>query len=175
MSLRPKPDESKLRKGAGHIFYEVQVLLELFPLRITPDFVNPTSRRILMIRNAIIESFAVHARNLIDFLYTRNPDVDDVIAEDYFKSPSTWYSIRPKKPKIFESSASRVGKEIVHLTYARIDVEGLKKNWPWEEMYVGIMSTIFVFLTHASPDIFGKDWDELRSAAAVVVPLQGNY
>jgi hypothetical protein len=42
--------------------------------------------------SAYLESFAIHLRGLIDFVYTepKNAQPDDVVAADFFDPPSGW-------------------------------------------------------------------------------------
>jgi hypothetical protein len=48
------------------------------------------SDRLLSRFNLTLESFVIHARALLQFLYAETPRPDDVIAEDFFEDPSAW-------------------------------------------------------------------------------------
>src|SRR5678816_3490620 len=74
------------------------------------------------INNAVLESFTVHARVLLDFLFDPKPRQDDVVAEDFFPETTKWVQIRGDIPPILQQVESRVGKEVAHLTYARLVV-----------------------------------------------------
>jgi len=80
-------------------------------------------------RMALIESFTMHARVLVDFLYGSKSKSDDVVAEDFFDDPSCWVLKRPKMSELLETIHRRVGKEVAHLTYVRLDVTPEKKRW----------------------------------------------
>ena len=102
---------------AEHIPYEVDMLHEL-------------RRRIrgalsgdVVVRNAVLESFLLHARSLDAFLGPRaeNARPDDVFAEDFVSGwRRTGTGLGDKR--------SRVNKEIAHLTVAR--AEEITKYWP---------------------------------------------
>ncbi len=91
------------------------------------------------IGNALLESFTVHARILLDFFYAgapksadeqpKPPQKDDVIAEDFFEDPAHWLSSRPTMTEELKKVHFRVGKEIAHLTYFRSRLAD--KNWPF--------------------------------------------
>ena len=88
------------------------------------------------VRNALIESFATHLRNIIEFLYPKKdkPRDTDVAAEDFFLSSASWIKFRadPMSP-VLEAAYEKANKEIAHLTTDRVsgspwDVEGLAKE-----------------------------------------------
>ncbi len=95
------------------------------------------------IHNALIESFAIHARSLVSFLYWQNegggelskckggkrPYRDDVFAEVFFDEVKTWSEQRPTKSGLLKTIHKRVGKEIAHLTFLRLDLTDDGKQW----------------------------------------------
>jgi hypothetical protein len=98
------------------------------------------------IRNALIESFTIHARILLDFLYSTNPQPDDVIAEDFFDDSSAWLKQRTQKTPLLTTIHKRVGKEIAHLTYARLDVTPEEKKWHFVDIANEIGTVLETFL-----------------------------
>lgn len=44
--------------------------------------------------NVVLESWAMHLRNLIEFLHSERPQDTDVIAADFFSDPAEWERIR---------------------------------------------------------------------------------
>ena len=89
--------------------------------------------RFVVEHNALVETFALHARVLLEFFYaTPNPRFsDDVRAEHYFLSPATWHTARPDLSEDdYDGIKNRVGKEIAHLTYARQLILPEDKPWP---------------------------------------------
>ncbi len=65
------------------------------------SFGHPVEREVLdrIGRNADIESFAMHSKNLVFFLYGKKPTSNDVVAAFYFDRASDWASVRPDRPK----------------------------------------------------------------------------
>ena len=110
---RKKRTQEELQNASDHLFYEIWMFTSLAKGMASGVFNQG------IINNALLESFTVHARVLLDFLFAENPRPDDVIAEDYFLSPDEWIKIRDNKSEKLESIHVRVCKEIAHLTYAR--------------------------------------------------------
>jgi hypothetical protein len=79
--------------------------------------------------NALLESFVVHVRGVMDFLYNDTPQNDDVVAQDFFASVDAWASVRPELSELLSKAKKRAGKEIAHLTYARLAVTPDTKPW----------------------------------------------
>ena len=83
--------------------------------------------------NAFLESFAIHVRCLRDFLWgsRRKNNPGDAFAFD-FCDPGVWEQARPPLPdavRAIEGDRRRIGREIVHLTYHRLDIEAETKDW----------------------------------------------
>jgi len=86
-------------------------------------------------RNAFFESWGIHARNLLSFFYSPTdskycPRPDDVIAEDFFDNDSKWRTNRPDKSQTLIALAKRIGKEVAHLTYVRVNYGSVGPKWP---------------------------------------------
>jgi len=79
------------------------------------------------IRNALTEAFAVHLRNLIEFLYPRGEVCGNVSAKDFFASPSKWDP--PLMSTALETARQRAHREIVHLTVDRVPGSQKGKEW----------------------------------------------
>lgn len=109
------------------------------------------------INNAVLESFTLHARIMLDFLYATNKvQEDDVIAEDYFDNPSQWKGVRPSKTENLEIIHRRVGKEIAHLSYARLEITNEEKSWPFIKIYEDINNAFDAFLKNVAENRLNK-------------------
>lgn len=98
------------------------------------------------LQNALIESFVVHARALLDFLYgPAKLQPDDVVADDYVDA-AMWATSRPQESASLEGVRSRAGKEIAHLTYKRLERTD-KKNWDFARIAADIGSLLDKFVT----------------------------
>jgi hypothetical protein len=111
------------------------------------------------ISNALVESFALHARNLIDFYYA-TPQQDDVVAEHFFSDPAAWARVRPTKTTTLDGAKTRANKEVSHLTYTRLSVSADKKGWPTDEIIRDLDAVLRVFCTEA--DLLPEDVQVFR-------------
>ena len=87
----------------------------------------------IALRNALIESYAVHLRSLLDFFFLDKPNrkKTDVIAADYFEDPNEWIENRPEMSQgQLQGIKDRVSKEVAHITINRIDKSPSDKIWP---------------------------------------------
>ena len=100
--------------------------------------------------SALLESFAIHLRNLIDFLYTQPGKArnDDLVAADFFDSPDAWDP--GAIPKSLEDARERANKEISHITYKRKGATDPTKPWPVADLFNQIQSVAQKFAAGAS-------------------------
>ena len=106
-----------------------------------------------VIHNALLESFLIHARILIEFLYKDQPYKDTVRASQYFTSKSPWKSVQPSKTELLKKTEKDAHKYLAHLTYTRL--QG-KKQWPYIRIVNDIEAVLQVFYKNL-PDDFNKE------------------
>jgi len=124
-----KDKEKKIIEMTDHLLYEVQMLINS-SLALASLKINENNGPLLItIRNALVESFAIHARILLDFLYSKREKETDMIADDFFDELDKWRKVRPKKTPLLKIIHRRVGKEIVHLSYNRLKDETGNRKW----------------------------------------------
>jgi len=143
---RMRRSDKELVDVSEHLLYEIQMLFGTAQAMGTLDLGNENDIRIWAIRNALVESFTVHARILLDFLYSSRPKPDDVITEDFFDNGSTWLQKRPAKSQLLTTIHKRVGKEVAHLTYARLAVTPEAKQWSFVNIANEIGAVLKKFL-----------------------------
>ena len=114
------------------------------------------------VRFALLESFTIHLRALIDFMWPTGARPDDVIASDFFPTPAAWAEVAPVLPDALEPAKTRVGKEIAHLTYARLDVAKEEKPWSHVEMADAMIAALRVFIESAPEDTIGRLKEAVR-------------
>ncbi len=101
-------DQQLLDYSEEHLRYEFQMI----------QFISekiPTAEGFA--RSALIESFAVHFRNLADFFYPGRLLDDDLTAANYFDSSNEWKPTPASE--LLKESRIRANKEISHITYQR--------------------------------------------------------
>lgn len=154
---RKRPTEEKLRKASDHLYYEIWMLKSL-----AQGLASGISGE-SVINNALLESFVIHARALLDFLYTDKPGhADDVVAQDFFPTPDQWHKARPGKSQTLKKVHGRVAKEVAHLTYTRQEVTPEMKGWPFIDIAKEIQIVINEFLRIVPEHLLGPRWDEYK-------------
>jgi hypothetical protein len=143
----------ELKEVSGHLHYEIAMLMSLAQGLASGIAGQGT------IANALIESFVVHLRCVLDFLYASSKRRDDdVVAQDYFDEPATWETLRPAISTKLSKARNRAGKEMAHLTYARLEVTPEAKPWPFVELTSEISEVLGIFLKNVDQNTLGDEW-----------------
>ena len=109
-----------------HLLYELRMLLETATRLIDDQQYSIDA----VTDNALLESFAVHARSLADFLFAARQQEDDIVATDYIDEADLqrWRDDLGEIPPVIQSARRRTNKEIAHLTVVR-QSKDLGKGW----------------------------------------------
>jgi hypothetical protein len=147
---RPYSDEFLKTYSAEHVLYEIDMFFSAVEVLTTPSLAITTDSPTMAfgVRNGMVEVFAIHLRNLIDFLYLDNPQSSDVVASDFCQT-GKWKAVRAPIPPVLENSRIRANKEIAHLTTSRITGIQPEKNWDPPLLAVEIASALKTFSASA--------------------------
>ena len=122
--------DAELRDNSlKHLYYELWMLRETAGRLLHDNRIH----RDLVIKNAMVESFCVHARAVAAFLYPEKfaSRDGDVTATDYVTELPKWRATRGEQlPEILLDLKERTGKEIAHLTSDRKEYDDPGKEWP---------------------------------------------
>lgn len=138
-----RPDNELLAYSEEHLLYELHML------HWVTETISKTGKGFLL--SALLESFAIHLRNLIDFIYTSPGDArdDDAIAADFYDPPSGW------KPAAMSAALDaakvRANKEVSHLTYTRKSGMAPDKPWAVGALFKEVQDVARRFAVGASP------------------------
>ncbi|MEN9406914.1 MAG: hypothetical protein RLZZ455_130 [Candidatus Parcubacteria bacterium] len=138
---------SEKKKAVEHIVYEI-MMFNAASLQLMP----PPSNQLQT--NILLESFAIHSRNLFDFFYTK-PKKDDISAGDYLSRKKEFILKRTKK-KVLKNLTRKTNKQIAHLTYSRNNYNSHTKGWGVISINKFMNQTIIAFLECLERD--QKDW-----------------
>lgn len=147
----------ELREASEHLHYEImmfQTITNGIAIGIAGNSV---------IGNALLESFTIHVRGLIQFFYPERARLTDIIAEDYFDADTSWQNIRPAKSTILERAEKRAHKEVAHLTYDRLKVDAESKPWNVGEIGEEIQSLFEIFYESVDKNKLGPSWGRIRT------------
>lgn len=140
-----QPDE--LKAASHHVWYEFTMFAY-----VAQHPVDRTSQGFL---NLVVQSFALHLRNVIDFLYPGKVNNDWMIARDFVPD---WDNVRPEITDRLEKAKRRVHKEIVHLSYDRIKVTKDAKQWDRVAIAEDIQRALIVFDQELDNALRSDDW-----------------
>ena len=129
--------------SSKHLFHELKMLWWLHQ-SIPPE--DKTQPEDAYLRDALVESFVLHLRNLIHF-FCLPRDRDDVIAEDFFDDPARWSK---SKPLVLKDARLRADKELSHLTAMRKDEGDPQKPWDIGGLFREIAGLAENFVANAS-------------------------
>jgi len=147
---RPFPDPYLLEYSAEHLKYEFDMFSWLGRVcgNATVQIGAPTAADATRLNNVLIESFAVHIRNVIDFLYIDTPQPTDVVAADFLPA-GAWGKIRPPISVTLEAARKRANKEIAHLTTSRIAGGPPEKGWDFSGLTSEVRPLLQLFVANA--------------------------
>jgi hypothetical protein len=106
--------DDQLRSASYHVYYEVNMVVDTANALQSGAGHDPTTK------NALLESFGVHARALIDFLMFTRSDKDDVYAALYF-AKGDWTT--PTLPAALDPVRGDVNKHFAHVTFTRLQFD----------------------------------------------------
>lgn len=133
-----------LEYSREHVFHEIEMLFDSAQLLAHFDHskrdTDPVSH---VIGNALVESFAIHLRNLTDFLYPRpSGKPSDVLAKDFCSQ-----DVSVGLPSIgaqLDGARRKADKQVSHLTSERLPARDPGKRWH----YLDLAEQIRVRLVH---------------------------
>lgn len=142
---------AELVDASSHVYYEYWMMNE-----VADALTSGTGDDVA--RNALLESFLIHARSLADFLSGTTADKpDDIRAHHYLVKPAS-ASSPLKPPSVAVGWRTRVNKEIVHLTDGRLAVTPEKKVWSFNLIREELESAVSGFLEIVPPHTLSPEW-----------------
>lgn len=172
MSDRPHRPDAELRAFADtHLLYEIRMVGAL-PAAIVQRNAMTVGDGGDAVSNALLESFAVHARSLIDFFFRQQPQFpDDALARDYFYEDRGAWPLPPLTPHLARVKP-RVNKEIAHLTYGRMLVSEEARQWQFEKIANDLAAVLGNFVRAVSDHRVGSDF---KTRALEALPYDARY
>jgi hypothetical protein len=135
--------------SADHVWHEIKMFFGTGPY--VP---YATSPQVKIMDDAMLESFVLHLRNLMNFFYPGRIMSDDVIAADYFDSGQ----MPELKSKLLPRAKDRADKELSHLTSKRLPHHHPDKFWESGPLMRDLAEVIEAFIRGASPHKLDTDF-----------------
>jgi hypothetical protein len=166
--------ENDLKSYADeHLQYEVNMLTMSVGILAYLGIHNNTSPIPWVINNGILNTCAMHARNLIDFLYSRSKGRDfptDIIIQDYVTEDDISRYLVPISP-LLDEALTKANKQVAHLSVERIDYERAGKEWKFVDVMGHIRKAFASIAPHIPPTKMSPELREKLSQTVVAVPV----
>ena len=124
------------------------------------------------LNNSLLNSYSMHARNLIDFLYLRSFGRDrdtDIIVQDFIDQDLLKGKLPAISP-ILKEAKIKADKQVAHLTTNRVEYEKKGKEWKFVEIAIEIYNRFSAISALFPSNKTGKDFLELISNDILIVP-----
>lgn len=133
-------------QGYGPLTYEVWMIRAIAE-RTTE--LSASGKLDTLTENMLVETFAIHFRNLVGFLWPPAPHSKDVYATHFAQShPSQWTGPTVPKPTELVNRASR---EVAHLTTYRLSGKPSIKDWDFADCIERLLPALEEFVQRADP------------------------
>jgi len=144
-------DNATLREASFQLQYEIGMLFETaHKLEDCEDVV---------LYNALLESFLIHARSLIFFFYEEPFREDDIVAGHFVEG---WSQMRAFRSPLLRKAGEEANKKVTHLTYRR-----LNDTYSWDlEAITGEIRAVLLQFCQAVDD--DKVTDNFKSYAVSI-------
>lgn len=140
----PKPAD--LTAAWQHVLYEISMLH--FCRRALVDNQPPLDGR--QMQDAVLESFAVHARVLFDFLFDRKRFDTDVTAGMLVPDVAVWIQARGEPDAALAVVKPQADKHVAHLTFERTTLPE-EKAWDVGAIHGALARPIIALLQYEPP------------------------
>jgi hypothetical protein len=179
--LKPRTEE-ELRLLSDHVLWHVRMLfglserIEATALRIGPSFSAPEDA-------ALLESFAIHARTLIEFFWNEDSAWHEDGRAVQFFDEGEWARIRRPMESTLGTVFDRASWGIVHVSYKRVFEPAEAREWKFAQIAASIGRCVRLFVQHVSDrrvspnfkhDAWGAMPRELQSPIAMSWPPDDN-
>lgn len=168
-------NQELLEFAKEHIRYEIKML------NFTWNYLSKNNTSPLYLSNALIESFTLHTRILLEFLYPKEKiRKNDIVGYHYFNNQEEYYKYIPKRSIDIENMIQEISKMAAHLTTFRIENNKERKRWNLIIIKQNFVSSLQVFLSNALPEKIGDisdlqklNWNEDYCLSISVITESG--
>jgi len=146
-------DSYLLYYSGEHVWYETHMFFQAAAAMLSGTALHsPSAELLFLVRNATVEAFGFHLRNLLDFFRPdrKEPRDTDVLAADFFdgkRLPGDFPELSP----LAVSARARANKELAHLTTERKRASDPERAWPVKELREEMLGLVKHFVQSASP------------------------
>jgi hypothetical protein len=162
---RPQRTDEELRAFSRHLLYEIEMLAHtaswLYTIMVVAEDPDPKTRSTL--RNAMLEAWALHLRNLLSFIYDDRPGKGAAVAADFVNGD--WQQLRGELPPVLRLARTKASKEVAHLLYRRAKLSDGQRTWHLAPILVELSKVLHRFLDSVPDTRLQRDFGERALAA----------
>lgn len=148
---RPAPEAERRREASEHLLYEMDMLEGT--ARQLACGVDLEGQDAVIRRNALLESFAIHARTLIGFFGVGPSWNGDVLAEHYVPTEvARALTHRLSQDARVAHVRDRVNKDVAHLTYDRATRGPEARTWDLAAVVQTFREVMSAFAREVQPE-----------------------
>lgn len=147
--------EHLLAFSGEHLYYEFNMFFGLSKL--LGKGVNDQ-----YVYSALLESFIIHTCLILDFFYKPPRKADDASVVHFIDDIKKWKKLRPSYDKYFRKFHRRRSREVVHLSYKRLEVEKSEKLWNIAKVVPSVCQLFSAFLETANPELLHPNVHKLK-------------
>ncbi|MBZ0167699.1 MAG: hypothetical protein K8I00_12910 [Candidatus Omnitrophica bacterium] len=150
--------QEQLRIFSGeHLFYEIDMLYGVVDRLSALD--RPQDPYTI---NALLEAYVIHTQVILDFFYQPQMKADDAKALHFIDDIRDWKKSIPPYDRYFRKFNRRRSREVVHLSYHRLDIKPEDKTWYLVKTTEHVKLVVNAFLDHANPEKLHPRMYELK-------------
>jgi len=144
-------NQEERKKALDALYYEIWMFNESLALS---NYIQIHALKCTAMKNVILESFLLHARNLIDFLENNRIRSDDLTCVDF--NNRNQQQIDPISPRLQPNIKQKINKHLSHLTKTRVNE---KPEWNLEKIRSSINQALINFFDQISESYFPTKGD----------------
>jgi hypothetical protein len=157
-------DQELLKYAGDHVAYEIGMCAHAALL------LRAMGSERTIITNVVIEAYALHLRNLIEFVYWK-PIRDDVNAVHYVRDKSEWLNARGEVSAFLGGVKDRADKQVAHLTEKRYAADVPEKRWEPITEIRALLPGLRLFRTQMRPELVHPKVDEALASLSAFVRI----
>jgi len=99
--------------------------------------------------SALLESFLIHTRVLLDFFCYQKREKDNILASDFVEE---WRRRDRSECRYLCANLERLNKSLAHLAQRRVHYDQTENEWEISEIYSEVMKLLDEFMAHLTPE-----------------------
>jgi hypothetical protein len=169
VSERKARSEAERRRLSKHLLYEIEMFTGAIPILNAINDWEPSETRTIL-RNALLESWALHLRNLLSFVYDNRAGKGDAIALDFIGEE--WKDKRGAKSSVLSVANAKASKEMAHMSYVRAALTEDEREWHPAPIIAAISEALHRFVDAVADELVTDDFRERARRALPVRPMR---